>query len=75
VVNRRPRLEIIAPAASPEEAAAGGAARERFMRETAPPPATGTRDRPRGWLRAALLEAVDRGPHAASRWGDRHPWG
>jgi hypothetical protein len=75
VVNRRPQLEIIAPAASPEEAAAVVAALERFMRETAPPPATGDRERPRGWLRAALLEGVDRGPHTPSPWGDPHPWG
>jgi hypothetical protein len=75
VVNRRPRLEIIAPAASPEEAAAVVAALERFMRETAPPPATGARERPPGWLRAALLEGVDRGPHVPSPWGDPHPWG
>jgi hypothetical protein len=75
VVNRRPQLEIIAPAASPEEAAAVVAALERFMRETAPPPAAGSRERPRGWLRAALLEGVDRGAHAPSPWGDPHPWG
>ena len=36
--NRRPQLEIVAPSASPEEAAAVVAALERFMRER---PATG----------------------------------
>ncbi len=36
VVNRRPRLKLIAPSASPEEAAAVVAAVERFMRATAP---------------------------------------
>ena len=39
VPNRRPQLRIVAPAASPEEAAAVVAALERFMRETAPTPA------------------------------------
>ena len=75
MVNRRPQLRIIAPAASPEEAAAVVAALERFMRETAPPPASETPRRPTGWLRAALLEGVDRGPHTPSGWGDPHPWG
>ena len=55
------QLRIVAPAASPEEAAAVVAALERFMRETAPtagaapPPVS-------GWLRAARLEAVEREP-------------
>jgi hypothetical protein len=59
--NRRPQLSIVAPAASPEEAAAVVAALERFMRETAPtaapapPPVS-------GWVRAARLEAVERAP-------------
>jgi hypothetical protein len=57
--NRRPQLSIVAPAASPEEAAAVVAALERFMRETAPtpapaPPPVG------GWRRAARAEAVER---------------
>jgi hypothetical protein len=56
--NRRPQLSIVAPAASPEEAAAVVAALERFMRETAPtaapapPPVS-------GWVRAARAEAVE----------------
>ena len=75
MVNRRPQLQIIAPAASPEEAAAVVAALERFMRETAPPAAAETGTRPGGWLRTALLEGVDRGPHVPSPWGDPHPWG
>ena len=50
VPNRRPQLRIVAPAASPEEAAAVVAALERFMRETAPTPAP--RQPPvSGWLR------------------------
>ena len=61
VPNRRPQLRIVAPAASPEEAAAVVAALERFMRETAPtrapapPPVS-------GWMRAARVEAVEREP-------------
>ena len=59
--NRRPQLELLAPGATPEEAAAVVAALERFMRDTAPvvapapPPVS-------GWLRAARREAVDREP-------------
>jgi hypothetical protein len=59
--NRRPQLRIVAPAASPEEAAAVVAALERFMRETAPTPAPPA-ERPAGWLQAARLEAVERAP-------------
>jgi hypothetical protein len=74
VVNRRPKLEIVAPNASPEEAAAVAAALERFMRDTAPPPAApGPRRSP--WQRAALLEAVGREVHEPAPWGDREPWG
>lgn len=61
--NRRPQLRIVAPAASPEEAAAVVAALERFMRETAPAPAPEPA-RPSPWVRAALLEGVDREPSA-----------
>ncbi|MGH2912019.1 MAG: hypothetical protein ACRDJ3_06040 [Solirubrobacteraceae bacterium] len=59
MVNRRPELELIAPSASPAEAAAIVAALERFMRDTAPPLAspTGGVD---PWLRAAMLEGVAR---------------
>jgi hypothetical protein len=59
MVNRRPQLELIAPSASPAEAAAIVAALERFMRDTAPPkaPAAQAVD---PWLRAAMLEGVAR---------------
>jgi hypothetical protein len=56
------RLRLIAPAASPEEAAAVVAALERFLRATAPPgssPAQGQDP----WRRAALLEGVEREAH------------
>ncbi|WP_028058031.1 hypothetical protein [Candidatus Solirubrobacter pratensis] len=62
-MNRRPRLELRGSSASPEEAAAVIAAVERFMRDTAPPPAPPAR-RPSPWIRAALLEGVNRDP-----WG------
>jgi hypothetical protein len=66
-MNRRPRLDIVAPAASPEEAAAVVAALERFMRETAPrsapPPA-----RPNPWQVAALREGVARQPELPPPW-------
>ena len=72
--NRRPRLQIVAPAASAEEAAAVVAALERFMRDTAPPPvAPAPRRNP--WQRAALHEGVGRADDAPSPWGDPHPWG
>ena len=74
MVNRRPKLEIVAPAASPEEAAAVVAALERFLRDTAPPPAPPSPAR-NPWKRAALYEAVRREPDAPSPWGDPHPWG
>jgi hypothetical protein len=56
---RPPRLKLIAPSATPEEAAAVVAALERFMRATAPAqaPATGRSD---PWRRVAILEGVER---------------
>jgi hypothetical protein len=65
-VNRRPRLELRGSSASPEEAAAVIAAVEQFLRDTAPPPAPAP-ERPSGWIRAALVEGVEREP-------DRGPW-
>ena len=64
MVNRRPKLEIVAPGASPEEAAAVVAALERFMRETAPRPAPAAPAR-NPWLEAALHEGVSRQPGVA----------
>jgi hypothetical protein len=58
-VNRRPKLTIVAPNASPEEAAAVVAALERFMRETAPPPAPPALKR-NPWQQAGLREGVIR---------------
>ncbi len=63
--NRRPQLQLVTPAASPEEAAAVIAAVERFLRDHAPPPAPP--EPPSGWLQAARLEQVEREP-------DLHPW-
>lgn len=59
--NRRPQLKIVAPSASPEEAAAVVAALERFMRDTAPTPAPEP-ERLGGWIEAARLEVVEREP-------------
>jgi hypothetical protein len=67
-VNRRPKLTIVAPDASPEEAAAVVAALERFMRETAPTPAPPPPSGPSPWQRAALHEGVAREP------ADPLPW-
>lgn len=66
-MNRRPKLEIVAPNASPEEAAAVVAALERFMRETAPPPAA-PRPRRNPWQQAALREGVARQPSEPLPW-------
>ena len=65
-MRRRPKLEIVAPAASPEEAAAVVAALERFLRDTAPRGAAVAPGPPSGWLRAARLEAVGE--------SEPHPW-
>lgn len=66
-MNRRPQLSIIAPTASPDEAAAVVAALERFMRETAPPPvAAAAAANP--WLAAALREGVSRDPASSEDW-------
>lgn len=73
-VNRRPKLAIVAPAASPAEAAAVVAALERFMRDTPAPPAPAVEPRGR-WLRTARLEAVRMGGGGAAPWGDRDRWG
>jgi hypothetical protein len=57
---RRPRrLKLIAPSASPEEAAAVVAALERFMRATAPL-SRAPFDAPDPWQRASMLEGVER---------------
>ena len=68
--NRRPQLEIVAPSASPEEAAAVVAALEQFMRETAPSPAAPP-ERVDRWTRTALLEGVRTG---GSGVASAHPW-
>jgi hypothetical protein len=66
-VNRRPKLTIVAPGASPEEAAAVVAALEQFMRQTAPPPAPAD-PRPNPWKQAALVEGVRRAPEPPMPW-------
>lgn len=68
MVNRRPRLRIVAPSATPEEAAAVVAALEQFMRDTAPTRRPSAPQRP-AWACAALLEATGHEPGGA-----RHPW-
>jgi hypothetical protein len=73
-MNRRPQLRIVAPAASPEEAAAVVAALERFMRDTAPTLAPPPQQGAPPWGRAALLEAsgyTDTGPVP---WGGPPRW-
>jgi hypothetical protein len=69
MVNRRPRLQLVAPSASAEEAAAVVAALERFMRATAPVLVASAAG-PDPWTRAALAEGVSRSEPIA----DRDPW-
>lgn len=59
MVNPRPRLQLIAASATPEQAAAVVAALERFLRATATP-APAPQERSDGWQRAAILEGVER---------------
>lgn len=66
-MNRRPQLSIVAPDASPEEAAAVVAALELFMRQTAPVPAPPA-PRQNRWLQAALHEGVARHPSPPLPW-------
>ena len=67
-MNRRPKLRIVAPSASPEEAAAIVAAIEQFMRDTAPAPAPPPAGPP-AWARAALLEGTGHAPDQRTPWG------
>jgi hypothetical protein len=60
-MNRRPKLELRGSAATPDEAAAVIAAVERFLRDTAPPPAP-VETPPSPWVTAALREGVNRDP-------------
>jgi hypothetical protein len=69
---RRPAIELIAPAASPEQAAAIAAALERFLHDTAPVVA-GSVELASPWERAAIAEGV--GLEAPSAWGDPEAWG
>jgi len=56
-MNRRPKLTLIAPNATPEEAAAVVAALEQFMRQTAPSHVA-PEPQPSAWQLAVLREAV-----------------
>ena len=67
-MNRRPRLRIVAPSASDEEAAALVVALEQFMRDTAPTPAPPPPAGPAPWARAALLEATGHAPGERVAW-------
>jgi hypothetical protein len=69
-MNRRPELSIVAPDATPEEAAAVVAALERFMRETGPagPGSAPAAPRRNPWQQAALHEGVARSPELPAPW-------
>jgi len=79
-MSRRPTLTLVAPGASPAEAAAIVAALEHFRRETAPV-APGEAPAVSPWLRAGRLEAGGReadrprgGQGGLSPWGDTSRW-
>jgi hypothetical protein len=67
-MHRRPQLEIVAPNASPEEAAAVVAALEQFMRNHALEPVADTGPRRSGWHAAALSEGIHRAPDHPPFW-------
>jgi hypothetical protein len=63
----RPRIEVQAANASPEEAAAIAAALERFLAETAPAASPGPAQSP--WQRAALRDGIASRQIEPSGWG------
>jgi hypothetical protein len=69
----RPRIELVTPAPSPEEAAAVVAAIERFIADTTPAPSAPSR--PNRWQRAALYEGVRAKEAVVSPWGEPSRWG
>ena len=73
-MNRRPKLEIIAPDASPEETAALVVALERFMRDTAPVPAPESPAERSAWARASLLEATGHAAGEPVAWDRGTRW-
>jgi hypothetical protein len=82
MVNRRPQLELPigdrrdrrSASTTPEEAAAVVAGLERFMRDTAPPPAPVAQVGD-AWARAAMLEGVGHEDDQPTAWGDPLRWG
>lgn len=64
----RPRIELITPAPSQEEAAAIAAAIERFVADTAPP-AEAAGPAESAWRRAALREGVSARAELGHGWG------
>ncbi len=68
----RPALEVVAPGASPPEAAAIAAALEQFLHDTAPRVGA-AESRVSNWERAALAEGVCL--EAPDAWGDPLSWG
>jgi hypothetical protein len=65
----RPRIEVISPSASPQEAAAIAAAIERFLAETSPASAPESAPSVSAWQRAALEEGVSARQALGSAWG------
>jgi hypothetical protein len=68
----RPSLQLVAPGADPEQAAAIAAALEQFLHDTAPS-VTARTTAANPWERAALAEGVSL--EAPTSWGDPLAWG
>jgi hypothetical protein len=66
MLDRHPHLQLIAPSASPEEAAAIVAALARFMRDTASASSAATQAPQDAWHSTAILEGVSRDPWVAA---------
>ena len=66
-MDTRAPLRLIAPSASPEEAAAIVAAIERFMRATAPAISSTEPEMDR-WTQMAILEGVEREHAKLGEW-------
>jgi hypothetical protein len=65
-------MQVVAPGASPQEAAAIAAALEQFLHDTAPR-VTASGPSLSGWERAAIAEGM--GLQSPDPWGDPLSWG
>lgn len=69
----RPKLQVIQPAANPQQAAAITAALQQFLIETTP--VAQPSETLNAWQRQALLESTGETAGGLNPWGDTSPWG